>query len=561
MKKHKNNSNDNILEKYEDEVYQYLHNIIGEYPFVIKKCDIDDLTDLITSSISFYDSTNIDTLRAIVHGLVKSIVIPSDENNIFINNEFVYNYPSYKEAKYIRRSQQFTKLQKIPQPEQKSKAWFEARNKCITASAVASAINEEKYKGTQTFVYDKCVPHFEDSDACHHGKKYEPIANMIYSERYNIVVFEFGLLPHPKYSFLAASPDGICDKYALYPVNGKKVLSKLAGRMLEIKCPLTREIIMEGEIDGEICPHYYWIQVQIQLEVCDLDECDFWQCKLREYEDRDDFINDTDPNNEFLSKEFGLERGFLLQFLPINKLGLKCKCKKCVYNTGEKAEYDKCNISKYGGYGLHKECLYEAKFLYPPTTKMTQKEIDKYIADTLGDFTSGTYSDLKDFVFDRVIYWRLEKGKNVTILRDREWFKKKLSTIRRVWSYVEFYKNEKHSKQLAELKMLSTRHKGNTIKNIFNIIDDHMSGTNMKQLMIDYKLEKDDKDLFIKPSKNDTISFNTSLFLDSDENNKINKKMKFVDKTPALTNIYNKKPKYNKQKFNFNESLFLADDF
>ena len=36
-----------------------------------------------------------------------------------------------------------------------------------------------------------------------------------------------------------------------------------------------------GEIDGEICPHYYWVQVQVQLECCDLEEFDFWQCSIR----------------------------------------------------------------------------------------------------------------------------------------------------------------------------------------------------------------------------------------------------------------------------------------
>ena len=43
------------------------------------------------------------------------------------------------------------------------------------------------------------------------------------------------------------------------------------GRMLEIKCPYSRVI-------NGIVPDNYEVQMQIQLEVCDLEICDF--CKL-----------------------------------------------------------------------------------------------------------------------------------------------------------------------------------------------------------------------------------------------------------------------------------------
>ena len=53
--------------------------------------------------------------------------------------------------------------------------------------------------------------------------------------------------------------------------------------MLEIKCPTRRKINSTGEVKGVICPIHYWDQVQIQLACCDLDECDFWQCDIKEY--------------------------------------------------------------------------------------------------------------------------------------------------------------------------------------------------------------------------------------------------------------------------------------
>ena len=43
----------------------------------------------------------------------------------------------------------------------------------------------------------------------HWGVKYEPITIMIYEEMYRTKVGEFGCIPHPDYSFIGASPDGI----------------------------------------------------------------------------------------------------------------------------------------------------------------------------------------------------------------------------------------------------------------------------------------------------------------------------------------------------------------
>ena len=79
--------------------------------------------------------------------------------------------------------------------------------------------------------------------------------------------------------------------------------------MLEIKCPNRRRIklnldepitdLILGSKKG-ICPSYYWCQVQLQLNCCDLDECDFWQCEIIEYVDRVDFVNDSKENMEWI---------------------------------------------------------------------------------------------------------------------------------------------------------------------------------------------------------------------------------------------------------------------
>lgn len=84
---------------------------------------------------------------------------------------------------------------------------------------------------------------------------FEPVASAIYAKMHNVILHEFGLIQHPKYTFLGASPDGITDD----------------GVMLEIKCPMKRKIT------GEIPTQYYY-QIQGQLDVCGLDECDYLEC-------------------------------------------------------------------------------------------------------------------------------------------------------------------------------------------------------------------------------------------------------------------------------------------
>ena len=93
---------------------------------------------------------------------------------------------------------------------------------------------------------------------------------------YTVKIVEFGLIPHPELSVFGASPDGICDEGS---PNG------YTGRMLEIKCPPKRKFTHE-------VPQHYWMQMQGQLEVCDLEECDFFQVKLEEYDSKDDYLSD-----------------------------------------------------------------------------------------------------------------------------------------------------------------------------------------------------------------------------------------------------------------------------
>ena len=147
------------------------------------------------------------------------------------------------------------------------------------------------------FVIKKCGkkgPKFTGNIHTEWGVKYEDVAVKLYELRNNTKVHEFGIMEHPTYKFISASPDGI----------------SVEGIMLEIKCPPKRKIT-------GIPPRHYWMQMQIQLEVCDLEYCDFLECKITEYSGINEYLEDTKKvKNEIKSNKT----------LLYTKNGLKRSC-------------------------------------------------------------------------------------------------------------------------------------------------------------------------------------------------------------------------------------------
>ena len=151
---------------------------------------------------------------------------------------------------------QVEKLLKIPQFEQRSPEWFEQRNNAITASDMPTVLGENAYKTPWTLLQDKCAANpkpFVGNAATKWGTHYEDTAIEKYSEIKDKVVLSFGLLIHPEHDWLGGSPDGITTD----------------GILLEVKCPLSRKIVM-----GEV-PHHYLSQVLLNLEICDLELAHF----------------------------------------------------------------------------------------------------------------------------------------------------------------------------------------------------------------------------------------------------------------------------------------------
>lgn len=175
-------------------------------------------------------------------------------------------------------------LQLLSRPSipQRTPAWYEARNGMITASDFAQALGEGKFGTQKQLFWKKCLPQLDDAFAAlancppiKWGTMYENVAQMLYSKRYGLFVHEFGLLQHPGIPHLGASPDGVTEM----------------GVMLEIKCPYRR--LITGQI-----PIQYFYQIQGQLEVCGLTECDFLEVGLEEL-CRNDFIESASGPGTF----------------------------------------------------------------------------------------------------------------------------------------------------------------------------------------------------------------------------------------------------------------------
>jgi len=145
---------------------------------------------------------------------------------------------------------------------QKSEEWLALRGNMLTASDAATAIGCNKYQTPHDLLLKKCGvgEKFTGNEATRHGEKYEDEARIVYEERYGEVVHEIGLCPHPEHLWLGGSPDGVTE----------------SGKLVEIKCPMMREIKPE-------VPEHYMPQLQLCMEILDLESCDFIQYKPADF--------------------------------------------------------------------------------------------------------------------------------------------------------------------------------------------------------------------------------------------------------------------------------------
>lgn len=310
-----------------------------------------------------------------------------------------------------------------PQPEQRTKEWYHARQSRITASAVSSLLsrNEEvckqyvdayglhetfdynnkscnQYSSKLQFKLDKCRSKFTSSQATVWGNKYESVALDVYSKNHgNVKLIEFGLLAHRDIPWLAASPDSITEE----------------GVMVEIKCPYRRKIT------GIPCLSYHQ-QVQIQLEVCDLELCDFAEYEFQEVASLDELLN----NDEEHVKDKGL-------FIQVEDIP----------DAFDKRTY-----------------FYPNKSLINDFTALNKWAFDK-IEDLLDINDLRVISSDENTVVCidgnykkmaiKTIYWKVMIESVVRIPRCREWFENMKPILKKEWDEVVYYRDNIYSPEEA----------------------------------------------------------------------------------------------------------------
>ncbi len=292
--------------------------------------------------------------------------------------------PEYDESTIEYLGVQLEALEKIPQPEQRTKEWYEFRNNRLTASDLWYITNWNEAK-VHEILKKKCgvEQKFSLSPALLHGIKFEEVATKIYEKRNNVEIVEFGCLPHSFIPYFGASPDGIC---------GIKSQNKnYVGRMLEIKCPKSR--IITGFI-----PEVYRAQIQGQLEVCGLEYCDFLECEIKTYNTKQDYLDDCfineDGSKDINKTKTGNEKGIIFE----------------TYNT-ELKKYD-----------------YEYRY----ENFRTMEEIDGWEDPFIDKILESS-----NLEHAGTTLWYLNKMSVVLVKRDREWFNSNFCRIKKFWEKVE----------------------------------------------------------------------------------------------------------------------------
>ena len=334
--------------------------------------DITEMLESILSSISNEYNVNKDTLEFLI----------KDSMNVF------YNYISPRRSSgntFIRVKQndiqkrkmkeKIEYLQGIPQPEQRTPEWYKFRYNHLTASNIWKTFLTESTRNQ--LIFEKCQPLNMDKysgpsassleSPLHWGQKYEPLSVMLYEKVYNTRVSDFGCLPHPTIEFLAASPDGINTLES----------SERYGRMLEIKNIFNREITGIPKLE-------YWVQMQMQMEVCNLNECDFLETRFKEYDSPEEF--EADKTTE--------HKGLMMLFMNENG--------RPVY------EYGPLDLSES-----------------PPLVMEEWQDM------MMNKHASDNWTWMKN------IYWKLDQLSCVLVLRNKMWFSSTVQQLNELWKIVE----------------------------------------------------------------------------------------------------------------------------
>jgi len=272
------------------------------------------------------------------------------------------------------------RIQSVDQAKQRSVEWYESRYNLLTASNLWKVFGSPAQYNS--LIYEKCKPleihdrqnssiSVDSNSTLQHGIRYEPLSILLYEREYGTKVCDVGCIPHPEYSFIGASPDGII----------MDTESPRYGRMIEVKNIVNREIT-------GVPLESYWIQMQLQMEVCDLDECDFIETRFLPFENIENISGEDDDR----------QKGTILYFYPRSMIGDT--------TTEVSPEY-----------------------AYLPL------DIDP-LSTEADEWTKRQCAEHPRHILYKKSYWILDQFSCVLVRRNREWFREALPKIEEAWNTI-----------------------------------------------------------------------------------------------------------------------------
>jgi len=188
-------------------------------------------------------------------------------DQILDNYEDVFQHAFSSTKTPVIEREKLLALMNAEQIEQRTAAWYKQASSVLTASELGSLFASPKARAS--LILSKVQPQprppqplavpSHGMSAFDWGIRFEPVVKQIYNHKYRTTIHELGRLLSKTDRRCSASPDGL----VLEDPNHERT-----GRLLEIKCPVTRAP------DGKVAKDYY-SQIQMQLFVTDLEACDF----------------------------------------------------------------------------------------------------------------------------------------------------------------------------------------------------------------------------------------------------------------------------------------------
>ena len=327
-------------------------------------------------------------------------------------------------------------LLKMPQPKQKTAEWYECRNNLITASNLWKVFGTENQRASLMAEKigggDKLGNYADNiNSTLHWGNKFEPLTVVIYQDKTKTRVGDFGCIIHDKYKFIGASPDGIV-------VNEE---SPFYGYMLEIKN------IVNRDIDG-IPKKEYWIQTQIQMETCNLDNCHFVETRFKMFDSAEMFYADREKY-QYSGVILYFTKKFVIRIANTNELDDAAAATATaatddqdyekIENTASGKEFTTKIIklvekSSAKSPAIDYSSYNKPYYIYMPIHITQREQIEAWI-----DETKKTLADEYSLVEKQ--YWYLDEYSCVLVKRNREWFVAVVADIESFWGNCVAAKN------------------------------------------------------------------------------------------------------------------------